>query len=98
MFAFMRAAQASSSDDRRKERPMTLRTIWHQSPADRRAERERDQAAALREYADESAALQAKTARLRALRLAKQASDAPTTAGPKKKSTPARRHGSARRP
>jgi hypothetical protein len=77
---------------------LVLSTIRHLSPADRKAVRERDQAAALREYAAESAAVQAKTARLRALRLAKQASDAQTAAGPNKKRTPARRDSGARRP
>jgi len=77
---------------------LALSPIRHLSPANRKAERERDQAAALREYADERAAVQANTARLRALRLAKQASDARTAAGPSITITPARRHGGARQP
>ena len=75
-----------------------LSPIRNLSSADRKADRERDQAAALREYAAERAAVQDKTARLRALRLAKQASDARTAAGPGRKITPTRRHRGARQP
>lgn len=67
---------------------VALRAIRRMSPAGLKAERERDQAAAMREYAAERAAVQAKTARLRALRLAKQAIDTQTAAEPKKKRRP----------
>jgi hypothetical protein len=61
-------------------------------------ERERDQAAALREYQAERLANEAKTARLRALRLAKEARDEaappPPPPAPKPKRSPRKAAGS----
>jgi hypothetical protein len=97
-FPLTKTAPASGAGDGYRKTRMALNTIRITSPAARKAERERDQAAALREYAAESAALQAKTARLRALRLAKQVSDAQTAIGPRTTSAAAPRRSGARRP
>lgn len=85
--------RAAPTAKRRTRMPLCPSTIRHLSPAVRKAERERDHAAPPREYAAESAAVQAKAARHRALRPAKQASDAQAAAGPEKKDAPAPRRG-----
>ena len=55
----------------------------------KKASRERDALQAVRDYADEQARVEANTARLRALRLEKEAADARAAADRAKQDTPA---------
>jgi hypothetical protein len=63
-----------------------------------KAERERDKAQAMQEYEAEKLAVQANIARLRALRLAKEAAERQPTRTPTKKQRVASRSPAARRP